>query len=115
MAVAAVDGDRRRFSRSRSRNHAEWSHHVVVLVLEDVAVPNRITGVLAELHDDSGDAFSVSLHRVLVAALVLGRACDVAFEIVLQNRLRTLAIPKFRQRFTVRLAFELLATQHLEV
>src|SRR5271166_2690375 len=40
-------------------------HHLVVLVLEDVAVPDVTAGKAFEGHDDSCDHLPISPHRVL--------------------------------------------------
>jgi hypothetical protein len=48
-------------------NDLEWAHHLVVFVLEEVAVPDVAAGVALEGNDDSGDLSGFAANGVLPA------------------------------------------------
>jgi hypothetical protein len=48
-------------------NDLEWAHHLVVFVLEEVAVPDVAAGVALEGNDDSGDLAGFAANGVLPA------------------------------------------------
>src|SRR5208283_2800572 len=56
-------------------------HHLVVLVLEDVAVPDVTSGKAFEGHDDSCDHLPVSPHRVLPSSFAWRGRLDWAKEL----------------------------------